>query len=170
MPAGQVTTLYSADEYKPGPYLVGAGPLVLGNDGSFYGVASSTLYRLTLLPQSVLVPAITTSSLPASEQGVAYSYQVAATPAAEVFSATGLPSGLTISTSGVISGTPMVSGTFQVVISAMNQAGTGTATFTLYSAGLTPIITSTSTAAVGAGQSFTYQITSELSPLRERTT
>ena len=160
-PAGQVTPLYSANTNEGGTYLVGAGPLLLGNDGSFYGVASSTLYRLTLLPLSALVPVITTSSLPASEQGVAYSYQVAAIPAAEVFSATGLPSGLTISTGGIISGTPTVSGTSQVAVSAVNRAGTGTATFTLYLAGLSPVITSASTAAVGVGQPFTYQITSD---------
>lgn len=100
------------------------------------------------------------SSLPASEQGVPYAYQVAATPAAEVFTATGLPGGLTISSSGVIAGTPTQSGTFSVMISAQNQAGSGTASLTLTLAGLSPVITSAPAATVEAGQPFTYQITS----------
>ncbi len=159
-PAGQVTTLYTftaSGTLGTGGY----SPLLLGNDGSFYGTTNATLYRLTLLPESALVPVITTSSLPASEQGVAYTYQVAATPAAEVFTATGLPDGLTISSSGVIAGTPTESGTFQVVVSAENQAGTGTATLTLVLAGLSPVITSAPAATVEAGQPFTYQITSD---------
>jgi hypothetical protein len=44
------------------------------------------------------------------------------------FTATGLPAGLTISSSGTISGTPTVSGTFSYTVTAKDQAGnTGTA-------------------------------------------
>jgi hypothetical protein len=67
---------------------------------------------------------ITTTSLNAGTYNVAYSQTIAATgyPAAS-FSATGLPAGLSISTSGVISGTPTTRGTFTVNVTATNGVG-----------------------------------------------
>jgi len=54
---------------------------------------------------------ITTSSLSSAQAGVAYSQTMAATGGDGIYdwSATGLPSGLTLSTSGVLSGTPATS-------------------------------------------------------------
>ncbi len=47
------------------------------------------------------------------------------------WSATGLPGGLTVSSGGVISGTPTTAGTFSVTVKATDAAAkTGTATFT----------------------------------------
>lgn len=66
---------------------------------------------------------ITTSgtSLPAATAGQSYSFQLSATGGSGtryVWTGSGLPKGLTLSASGLISGTPEQSGTFQVNVTA----------------------------------------------------
>jgi hypothetical protein len=57
--------------------------------------------------------------------GTAFSYQIVASNAPTAFNASGLPAGLTVNTgSGLISGTPSVAGSSNVVLSASNAAGT----------------------------------------------
>jgi hypothetical protein len=64
--------------------------------------------------------------------GSAFTYQITATNTPTSFSATGLPSGLSVNTStGAITGTPTASGTSSVTIGATNASGTGTATLTI---------------------------------------
>jgi endo-1,4-beta-xylanase len=66
--------------------------------------------------------------------GTAVSKQVSATDsggAALTYSATGLPAGLSISSSGLISGTPTAAGTSSVTVTAKDSTGaTGSASFT----------------------------------------
>jgi subtilase family serine protease len=66
--------------------------------------------------------------------GTAASLQISATDSgglALTYSASGLPTGLSISSSGLISGTPSAAGTFSVTVSASDSTGaTGTASFT----------------------------------------
>ncbi|MGH3737556.1 MAG: RICIN domain-containing protein [Micromonosporaceae bacterium] len=66
--------------------------------------------------------------------GTAYSRQVGATDSqgrALTFSATGLPPGLSISSSGLISGTPTTAGSRTVTLTASSGSATGSAAFTL---------------------------------------
>lgn len=61
---------------------------------------------------------LVTTQLPAGVVGQAYSFQLQAdggTPP-YAFSATGLPAGLSMSASGLLSGTPSAAGTFNVVV------------------------------------------------------
>jgi Putative Ig domain len=67
--------------------------------------------------------------------GTATSLQISATDSASgqtlTYSATGLPAGLSISTSGLISGTPTTAGSYSVTVTAKDTTGaTGSATFT----------------------------------------
>jgi autotransporter-associated beta strand protein len=75
------------------------------------------------------VPAITSSTIDSAIVDTSFSFQVTATNTPYHFAATGLPNGLSINTgTGVISGAPLVSGTFPVVVTATNALGTGTDT------------------------------------------
>jgi Putative Ig domain len=111
-------------------------------------------------------PVITSSSSANATVGQAFSYQIAATNSPTSYSATGLPSGLSVNSStGRISGNPTASGTSMVGLSATNASGTGTATLTLtIAAAATPVITSATTASGTVGSSFSYQIAATNSP------
>jgi hypothetical protein len=72
-------------------------------------------------------PTITSSLTAAATQGQAFSYQITTdnNPAATSYSASPLPTGLSVSTgTGAITGTPSESGVFSVTISASNAGGT----------------------------------------------
>jgi alpha-tubulin suppressor-like RCC1 family protein len=57
--------------------------------------------------------------------GTATNLQILATNEPESFTATGLPAGLTINNSGLISGTPTAAGIYLVTLTATNNVGTG---------------------------------------------
>ena len=89
------------------------------------------------------VPTIVSGMASMARAGSAFSYSVQASNSPTSYAATGLPSGLSInSSSGLISGTPSVTGTYTVGISATNPAGTGAASLTL------TILSTTSTVAL----------------------
>lgn len=75
-------------------------------------------------------PTISTTALNALRVGVAFSQQltVDGVPTPTV-TATGLPTGLTISTSGLITGTPTTAGSNSIVVTATNSAGNGQKTY-----------------------------------------
>jgi hypothetical protein len=64
--------------------------------------------------------------------GTDFNYQITATNTPASFNATGLPTGLVIDTAtGIISGRPTEKGVFNITISAINAAGTGSANLIL---------------------------------------
>ena len=76
------------------------------------------------------------------------------------FSATGLPAGLTVNaTSGNISGTPTVEGTFTVTLTVTNASGSDFKTINLTINPPAPVITSPAAASATAGSAFTYTAT-----------
>jgi len=108
---------------------------------------------------------ITSATTANGAVGTAFSYQITATNTPTSFGATGLPGGLSVSsTSGLISGTPTAAGTSTVTLSAMNGSGTGNATLTLTIAVAAPVITSATTASGTVGTAFSYQITASNTP------
>ncbi len=84
-------------------------------------------------------------------------YQIAANNLPTSFSATNLPAGLTMSSSGVISGTPTVSGTILTTIAATNAYGTGpaTLTFQIAAATITTTVFSENFASITVGNNTT---------------
>lgn len=79
------------------------------------------------------VPEIATGSLPAGRMGAAYSVQLTAGDDAQgSWSAVGtLPPGLTLSGSGVLSGTPTRRGLYAFTVRLANSVGAGTKNFTV---------------------------------------
>lgn len=94
------------------------------------GTASRTL---TVASSSAAAPVITTTSpITAGTVATAYSKTFAATGTGPItWSAMGVPAGLTFSSAGLLSGTPLFPGTSELVVSATNSAGTTTGTFVL---------------------------------------
>src|SRR6202522_4515655 len=127
--------------------------------------ASGTGQATLTLTVSAAAPVITSATTASGTVGTAFSYQITATNTPTSFGATGLPAGLSVSsTSGLISGTPTASGTSTVTLSATNGGGTGNATLTLTIAAAAPVITSATTANGTVGTAFSYQITATNTP------
>ncbi len=115
---------------------------------------------LSLTVNAAAAPVITSATTATTTVGQPFTYTITSNPTAASFGATGLPAGLSLS-GAVISGTPTVSGSFSIALSATNSTGqTGTATLRLTVNAATPVITSATTAAATVGQPFTYTITS----------
>lgn len=91
-------------------------------------------YTLTgTISTALQVPGITSSSNASGTVGMPFSFQVTATNNPTAFSLTdgSFPTGIVLNSAGVISGTPMVSGTFDVTLSATNAQGSGMQAFRL---------------------------------------
>jgi uncharacterized protein (TIGR03437 family) len=96
--------------------------------------AMSTASRSYTLPIDPGPPRITTTSLPPGTVGQPYSQQMLATAGSPPYawSATGLPAGLLISTSGLIGGTPTAAGTFNLSVTVTDsEAASDTDPFSL---------------------------------------
>jgi uncharacterized repeat protein (TIGR01451 family) len=106
-------------------------------------------------------PVITLSGASTGDQGVAFNYQISASNSPTSYSATGLPTGLSINTTtGKITGTPTVSGTFSVTLNAINGAGTGTANLnvTIHSPAVITLQKSASPSNAKSGDTVTFTL------------
>jgi len=114
----------AANSFGVGTY---TGTINFNNTTSGFGNTSRSV-SLTVTPP----PPVITSSLTASgSAGQLFSYQITASNSPTSFGATGLPTGLGINSSGLISGTPAAAGISNITISATNANGTGSATLVL---------------------------------------
>ena len=107
-----------------------------------------------------VVPCITSANTTVFPVGSADSFTVtSAGISSPTYSETGtLPSGVTLSSSGVLSGTPTQSGTYVITLRATNGVLTATQTFTLI-VSATPVITSTSSTTYTTGTAGTFTVT-----------
>lgn len=125
------------------------------------GSGTATLV-LTVLPPA---PVITSPLSVTGSSGVAFSYQIIASNNPASYNAAGLPAGLTVSPStGIISGTPISTGTTGAVISASNAGGTESAILTITVLPGPPVITSALSVTATNGMPFSYQIVASNSP------
>jgi hypothetical protein len=127
--------------------------------------SSGTGHATLTLTIAAAPPSITSATTASAMVGVAFSYQIAATNSPTIYSATGLPTSLSVNTAtGLISGTPTAAAKSTVTLSATNSGGTGSATMTLTIAPTPPVITSASSTSGIVGTAFSYQITATSSP------
>ncbi len=90
------------------------------------------IYNRALSPSEisglVAPPAITSAAVANATNGTTFNYQITATNSPTAYDATGLPAGLNVNpVTGLISGSPSVSGTFNATVSAANASGNGSA-------------------------------------------
>lgn len=106
-------------------------------------------------------PIVTTNSFGTMHIDAAYYLAFQATGAPTSWSATGLPTGITINTStGVVSGTPTASGSGSASISATSSTGTGTVNISweVLTISIKPFITITSLPRAAVGEPYSKQI------------
>ena len=134
--------------FTKGPSGFSSTPANTGTTALASGVTNNfTNMSIIWTPAVVTVPPTITSAAPPSggTQGSPYNFTVTATGTASItFSVTAgaLPTGLTLSTGGVISGTPTAAGTFIGTITASN--GTAPAATQSFSITIAPAIVFTS--------------------------
>jgi alpha-tubulin suppressor-like RCC1 family protein len=133
--------------------------LLVSND---FGSVTSAPARLTVIP----VPPTITSSLTATgKQGRPFTYTITGMHTPTAFSAGILPPGLSIDTNtGVISGSPLESGTFGSTITAINSCASDSQTLVFTFSSSIPVITSALSAGGVEGLPFTYRIRGTDSP------
>ena len=103
----------------PGPFTV---QLTASNAA---GTSNPAVLTLAIAP-APNTPVVTSTRTATGTVGTAFTYTPVATPAATGYVASGLPGGLGLTAAtGVISGTPTVSGTFNVILTPANANGIG---------------------------------------------
>lgn len=128
-----------------------------------------TSAQFTLAITIGLGPPVINSALVASGgEGVVFTpYQITATnPPHTGFGATGLPPGLAVSPTGLITGTPAAAsaGLYPVTISATNATATGNATLNITISQQAPVNTSLAPPAGQTGVPYSFQITANFAP------
>jgi hypothetical protein len=153
LPAG--LTLSTAGVISGTPTTAGTSTFTVTVSDSTIPTAktASKAFSVTVNPAGAVLTISTTSPLPAGTVGTAYTQTLTATGGTTPYSwalaagSPALPAGLTLSTAGVISGTPTASGTVSVNIT-VTDAATATATqafsITINPAGAALTITTTS--------------------------
>jgi len=115
------------------------------------GASTNRAYTLTVAPPTL---AISPTALPAATLGTAYNQTLTASggtaPRAFAVTAGALPTGLSLSTAGVLSGTPTVAGTYNFSIT-VTDSSTGTGPFTAVQA--YTIVASAPTITIGGSPS-----------------
>ena len=163
-----VGTLPSGVTVNPATGLVAGTPTQAGSfpvsvrasNGAGTGSQSLTI------TVSLATPTITSGTSASGTGGQPFSYQIVAGNLPTTYGVSGtLPNGVTLNPStGLIAGTPTQTGSFLVVVSAGNGAGSGTQALTIGISLAAPVVTSATAANGTGGQAFSYQITANNLP------
>jgi len=143
--AAPITWSVTSGSLPPGLTLTSSGGILSGtptSSGTYtfavsatnsVGTAGPQTYSLTITAPTSSAPVITSvSPLPQGGQGIPYAGTLTATGATPItWGASGLPAGLSMSSSGVLSGTPAQTGVYSIAVSASNSAGSVTGNFSL---------------------------------------
>ena len=120
--------------FDPGTGLITGTPTTIGTSSVTISAfnASGTGSAILTLIVAPAAPMITSTLNVTGTNGTAFSYQILGTDNPASYTATGLPTGLSVSAStGIISGTPTVTGTKTATIGASNAIGSGSAGLTI---------------------------------------
>jgi len=129
---------------------------------NLFGLATSRTAVLTVIGQP---PLITSPLTAAGKQGTAFSYTITGQHTPMAFMAGGLPVGLAVNpTNGVIQGTPLQNGVFNVTLVTVNQCASAQTNLVLTIASSVPVITSARTASGTEQAAFSYRIRATQSP------
>jgi hypothetical protein len=135
---------------------------VSANNG--LGQGAILVLMFTISPTAPL-PGLTSAALVTTTPGASFSYTITATNNPTSFSATGLPSGLTLNAAtGVISGTPSAPQVATIALTATNAYGTCLPRNLVLTIGAYSSITSSATVAVPSGSALSYTLTASNSP------
>jgi hypothetical protein len=131
--------------------------------GAIYSYLA-TKYAMPSITTVLGSPAITSSSNVASEVGQPFTFQITANNNPTALAVTGLPVGLSVDATGLITGTPTIAGTYTAMATATNASGTGSSPLNI-SINFPPPIINASAPPVGqVGQVLSYQIVASNSP------
>ncbi len=127
------------------------------------GTGSNTLSLVVITPPG---PVISSTLSAGGTDGDAFAYQITVISPPAGFGASGLPAGLSVNAStGLISGIPTQSGTYDADISAIDAGGTDSEILVLTIQPSPPVITSPLAAAGVNGTAFNYQIVGTNNPV-----
>jgi endoglucanase len=150
---------------SPGAFSV----TVTARDGT--GASGSATFTWTITAATGNTVTVTNPGSQTTTVGTAVSRQISATDSGAgqtlTFTATGLPAGLSISSSGLISGTPTTAGTSSVTVTARDGTGaSGSATFTwtVTAAATQSIKTSATSLSVNQSSSGTVGVSLAIAP------
>jgi uncharacterized repeat protein (TIGR03803 family) len=139
--ASQNPTSFSASGLPPGLLFNSASGLIYGTtttSGTFLmpisatNASGTTVSSVTVTIAGLAPPRFPPRMATTGTPGSLFSYQIPATGLVTLYTATGLPAGLTLnSQSGLITGTPTGTGDVAVTVTAQNSAGITTATLGL---------------------------------------